>query len=253
MYLISANYRDRKSPFKYLIRKSGEPESMARPCKRVEARDGYFGCAPDLCSCEQVLFAKHAVGFEFESEATAELQPVKFTRDGFIDRTTGENISGVALQTIVLDESGARAAYAKPKAAEETRAADKPARGNVSLEFFMSVQMSEVAARVLSKYAQTLVEGSGTRPEQSDPLLVSNPSPSPDATYWQEVRRRMLGRMPVTEIKYSEGSIDSDQNGQKRPAAETNQVIRLGPATRRFGKSRSLLEFASTMEPTRIG
>lgn len=38
-FIVSANYRDRGSPYKWLIRERGKPLSSARACKQVERLD----------------------------------------------------------------------------------------------------------------------------------------------------------------------------------------------------------------------
>lgn len=79
-YIITANYRDRKSPYKWLVRRANEPLAAAKACKGVTAsgvefkqsRDGEdgFGCAI-------VAEASHATMLEIEPEPST-LDPNRF-------------------------------------------------------------------------------------------------------------------------------------------------------------------------------
>lgn len=65
MYVISANYRDRASPYKWLIRRSGEEPGAARACTDIDARYVRFeesSYAEYGWGCEVVAIAESAVG-----------------------------------------------------------------------------------------------------------------------------------------------------------------------------------------------
>lgn len=75
MFVVSANYRDRHSPYRWLIRQAGDPLEKARACRRVELRsevglvqssDGEEGFG-----CRRVALCEDVVGYEFEDEAKA--------------------------------------------------------------------------------------------------------------------------------------------------------------------------------------
>lgn len=106
-YVISANYRDRTSPFKWLIREGGKPLDTARACKRVEATDARYTNSVDgevHWGCRRVLVAETAQGIDYEDEQP--LRPLKFTMNGFIDQETGQPVHG-RLKTLKLEADGA--------------------------------------------------------------------------------------------------------------------------------------------------
>lgn len=84
MYIISRNYRDRASPYKWLIRRSGEEPGAARACKRVEARGVRFRESDyeELgFGCAIVAEAEDAVAHDFEPLETAVGMPLHFDGD----------------------------------------------------------------------------------------------------------------------------------------------------------------------------
>lgn len=69
MKIVSANYRDRQSPFKWLIRDEDEPIEAAKACKSVEASGIEFvnsSAGEQGFGCKTVARCEMATGIDFE-------------------------------------------------------------------------------------------------------------------------------------------------------------------------------------------
>lgn len=71
-YVVTPNYRNRDSEYKWLIREEGQPLESARACRRVEAHNAKFADSKEESGfgCSVVAIAEKAIGYGFEDEET---------------------------------------------------------------------------------------------------------------------------------------------------------------------------------------
>ena len=85
-YIVSANYQDRESAYRWLIRKEGQPINQARACMSVSMQDVKFvdsSIEEAGFGCQMVASCGYAIGEAFEDE---ELEGnVRFVGAGFIN------------------------------------------------------------------------------------------------------------------------------------------------------------------------
>lgn len=100
-YVISGNYRDRNSKYRWLIRNSDEPIGKARACKRLIAQKVRFSGSQEEIGfgCSVVAIAEEAHAEEFEPRHAN----LSFNGADFIDED-GQKISEV--ETLELHEDG---------------------------------------------------------------------------------------------------------------------------------------------------
>ncbi|WP_157605487.1 hypothetical protein [Schlesneria paludicola] len=90
MFVVSANYRDRSSPYRWLIRKSDEPAENAKAYKRVELEEVTFERSnqnEEGYGCRTVAFADKAIGFEPEEVAENRAVNLRFDGEEFRDES----------------------------------------------------------------------------------------------------------------------------------------------------------------------
>ena len=84
--IVSGNYRDRQSPYRWLIREEGEPIETARACKSVIAKNFRFvksSAAEEGFGCRVVARCESAVGSDFEpARILVEFDGSRSFRDG---------------------------------------------------------------------------------------------------------------------------------------------------------------------------
>lgn len=110
--IITANYRDRYSPYKWLIREADKPIETARACKRIEAEGVEFqpsdveearqGCTAIAC-----VKAGQVQGFDFEDELkpiNVDSSYVNLQFDGGSFRCNGRRVNNC--QRLVLQDTG---------------------------------------------------------------------------------------------------------------------------------------------------
>jgi hypothetical protein len=81
MKIVSANYRNRNSAYRWLIRDENEPIESARAFKAVQAKGVRFGAsrAEEGFGCSIVAFCDEAIGREPEVRVT----PLRFDGQSF--------------------------------------------------------------------------------------------------------------------------------------------------------------------------
>lgn len=132
--IISANYRDRESPFRWLVRDEGQPAAEAVPCKSVEAvgvqfvetwrKDLPFSLEEESgFNCSVVAVAEDAIANGFEGqEITApearytnyqfpEFKQMAFVRGhflpiGYVNNFDPELFEVKKVQALRLEETG---------------------------------------------------------------------------------------------------------------------------------------------------
>ena len=102
MKIVSANYRNRNSAYRWLIRDENEPVENARAFKSVRATGVHFGAsrAEEGFGCSVVAFCEEAVGREPEAQEI----PLRF--DGHDFRTVHGNRYVEACDTLDLGSDG---------------------------------------------------------------------------------------------------------------------------------------------------
>lgn len=120
-WIISANYLDRRSPFKFLVRQEGEPVNTARAFKKVigetvtvnrSSVESGFGCST-VMEAENVICTEAEFGPDFNSKSQPasdfKVEPevketmLKFNGNAFFG-TNGKRVIGG--EQVVLDENG---------------------------------------------------------------------------------------------------------------------------------------------------
>lgn len=99
--IVSANYRNRQSPYRWLIRDEDEPLEKARACKSLVATNFTFQQSSpeeDGFGCRVVARCETAVGSDFERRAKVRFDGRKFVdEDGSVVEQGSE---------LILDEEG---------------------------------------------------------------------------------------------------------------------------------------------------
>lgn len=123
-YIVSANYRDRSSKYKYLVRESGQrPEAAiavlaivcigVRFCPSSDFESG-FGCNT-IAECQDVEYKASDV------EPQVDEFEVKFAGRDFTNRDTGDVVD--TLDELVLSPSGKMTGKQRKKYRDKKRAA----------------------------------------------------------------------------------------------------------------------------------
>lgn len=112
-YIVSANYRDRSSPYRWLIRKSDEPAEEAKACQKVVATGIQFvetTYRTDLVAetgfgCGVVAECDSAQGFYFEEEnlkavETKQIASLYFDMDRFRKSSDDQAVNCAAELTL---------------------------------------------------------------------------------------------------------------------------------------------------------
>lgn len=104
-FVISANYLDRQSPFRWLVRRADEPLESARACRQVKCGSVRFkksGTAPEGkgeagFGCAVIAVAEHAEGLDFQDEVKEQPEQPKdnrkkleFSYDSFYDQDSNK-------------------------------------------------------------------------------------------------------------------------------------------------------------------
>lgn len=105
-YVISANYRDRSSKYRWLIRELGQDPSAALACKSVKAKGVRFADSDKIeegFGCKIVAIAEEAEGYDFEPLEPVGM-PLRFDGAYFRDP---EDKKVESCENLDLSESGA--------------------------------------------------------------------------------------------------------------------------------------------------
>lgn len=104
--IISANYRNRNSAYKWLIREEGQSPEEARACKRVTATNVKFQRSDDYeagFGCKVVAVADEAEGHDYEVTRNEQGSALRFNGVHFEDHK-GNAIQ--ALEDLTLNDDG---------------------------------------------------------------------------------------------------------------------------------------------------
>lgn len=105
-YVVSANYRDRSSVFRWLVRKADEPIEKAIACKRVKASGVQFrpsNKSEQGFGCARVAFAESVEIIDQEKKT------IEVIFDGlfdFIGKVTGTRLTDRTFKALELTENG---------------------------------------------------------------------------------------------------------------------------------------------------
>lgn len=105
MFIVSANYRDRSSPYRWLIREDHEPPEAARACRTVTLENARFGKSDQYeegFGCRVVARAEKALGRDFE--ITVNRLHFDGTQD-FLDES-GQRVTDRRFRTMLLAADG---------------------------------------------------------------------------------------------------------------------------------------------------
>lgn len=101
-FIVSANYRDRKSAYKWLIRRIDQPLSLAIAYKKVAAKGVRFESSgkEEGFGCSVVACCDAAIG---EDREPVEIM-LRFNGSSFVNRETNNIVTSVA--ELILYETG---------------------------------------------------------------------------------------------------------------------------------------------------